>query len=140
MAKAERGTKRQCLKCGVKFYDLNSDPIVCPSCEAPFEVAALVAAAPVPEKAAVSPKAETDSTEVEVDAAAVAAGAEVVSFEDAEKENDDDDEDEALAEVAGVEEVDDIGGEVSNSFVESDDDDDEEELGIPVVERRNDDE
>jgi uncharacterized protein (TIGR02300 family) len=30
--KAMRGTKRVCAACGVRFYDLVRDPIVCPSC------------------------------------------------------------------------------------------------------------
>lgn len=32
MAKPEWGTKRQCLSCAAKFYDLGHSPIVCPSC------------------------------------------------------------------------------------------------------------
>ena len=38
MAKAEWGEKRQCPKCGTRFYDLGeSDPIVCISCEQKFK-------------------------------------------------------------------------------------------------------
>lgn len=37
MAKPEWGTKRICLSCGSRFYDLQRDPIVCPSCEASFK-------------------------------------------------------------------------------------------------------
>ena len=48
--KAERGTKRTCQnpECGSRFYDLNRDPIVCPVCEAIYELTvtpAVVAAA-----------------------------------------------------------------------------------------------
>jgi uncharacterized protein (TIGR02300 family) len=32
--KAMRGTKRVCLACATRFYDLLRDPIVCPSCGA----------------------------------------------------------------------------------------------------------
>ncbi len=33
MAKAEWGTKRTCLKCGTRFYDLTKeDPVTCISC------------------------------------------------------------------------------------------------------------
>ena len=39
MPKAEWGTKRACQKCAVRFYDLNNDPIICPCCEATFELA-----------------------------------------------------------------------------------------------------
>lgn len=36
--KAKRGTKRACSGCGAKFYDLNSDPVVCPMCETVYEI------------------------------------------------------------------------------------------------------
>ena len=32
----KRGTKRLCENCGNMFYDLGSDPVVCPICEIPF--------------------------------------------------------------------------------------------------------
>ncbi len=46
--KAERGTKRVCQneRCGSKFYDLNRDPIVCPICQAVYQVSASSARAP----------------------------------------------------------------------------------------------
>ncbi len=31
---APAGTKRRCISCGAKFYDLNRQPIVCPKCDA----------------------------------------------------------------------------------------------------------
>ncbi|MBX3513539.1 MAG: FYDLN acid domain-containing protein [Xanthobacteraceae bacterium] len=34
------GTKRRCLSCGAKFYDLDKRPVVCPKCDA--ELADLV--------------------------------------------------------------------------------------------------
>lgn len=38
MAKAEWGEKRQCPKCGTRFYDLGEDdPITCISCENQFQ-------------------------------------------------------------------------------------------------------
>jgi uncharacterized protein (TIGR02300 family) len=36
LSKATRGTKRSCLSCEVRFYDLARDPIVCPACSAVF--------------------------------------------------------------------------------------------------------
>lgn len=33
MVKPEWGTKRLCLECGAKFYDMLRDPITCPACE-----------------------------------------------------------------------------------------------------------
>ena len=32
MAKADWGTKRNCVSCSTKFYDFNKNPILCPSC------------------------------------------------------------------------------------------------------------
>ncbi len=38
MAKAEWGEKRQCPKCGTRFYDLGEfEPIICISCEHKFK-------------------------------------------------------------------------------------------------------
>ena len=42
MAKPEWGLKRTCLNCGVRFYDMQRDPIICPSCETIFDPMALV--------------------------------------------------------------------------------------------------
>ena len=38
MAKPEWGTKRVCQSCGVRFYDLLRQPIVCPACSAVFDL------------------------------------------------------------------------------------------------------
>lgn len=37
MAKPEWGTKRECLNCGARYYDLRRDPIVCPKCDSAYE-------------------------------------------------------------------------------------------------------
>jgi uncharacterized protein (TIGR02300 family) len=37
MTKPELGTKRLCVHCGAKFYDLRHSPITCPKCGAAFE-------------------------------------------------------------------------------------------------------
>lgn len=37
MAKGDLGTKRACLACGMKFYDFNRSPILCPGCGAEFD-------------------------------------------------------------------------------------------------------
>lgn len=134
MSKPERGTKRQCLKCGTKYYDLNKDPIVCPSCGAPF-VAAVTATEKVRSKAKPAAPVEDETDEVEVDVAAAEVGAEVVSLEEAEAKvkpvassDDDDDDDESDEVIPGLDDddddVEDIGGEVDNSFIEDDDEDD----------------
>ena len=33
---ANRGLKRMCASCGIKFYDMEKQPIKCPSCGAEF--------------------------------------------------------------------------------------------------------
>jgi uncharacterized protein (TIGR02300 family) len=42
VAKPELGTKRVCINCAAKFYDLNKDPITCPKCGTEFTVASLM--------------------------------------------------------------------------------------------------
>jgi uncharacterized protein (TIGR02300 family) len=36
VSKPELGIKRLCANCGAKFYDLHTDPIVCPKCASVF--------------------------------------------------------------------------------------------------------
>ena len=31
-----KGLKRICMNCGMRFYDLDKDPIICPGCETEF--------------------------------------------------------------------------------------------------------
>ncbi len=38
MSKPARGIKRVCQSCGARFYDLGRTPIVCPSCQAVYQV------------------------------------------------------------------------------------------------------
>jgi len=95
--KEARGTKRTCQNdsCDTKFYDLNRDPIVCPTCDTVYKLAVIpeeevipvvVATAPAP--APITPAADGDEVADEDDA--------LVSLEDADAElgvSDDDDED-----------------------------------------------
>lgn len=37
MSKLEWGSKRVCLNCSTRFYDLQKRPIVCPKCAATYE-------------------------------------------------------------------------------------------------------
>jgi uncharacterized protein (TIGR02300 family) len=37
MAKADLGTKRACLSCGMRFYDFKRSPILCPGCDTEFD-------------------------------------------------------------------------------------------------------
>ena len=82
MAKPELGSKRQCMSCGAKFYDLNKDPATCPKCGTVFQAVSLGgrAAAPVVARAA-----EEDEPDLEP------AGPEMVSLEEVEASESDKD-------------------------------------------------
>ena len=74
MGKPEWGTKRTCLNCGVRFYDLGNKPITCPACETSFEPEAFVktrrsrqSAPEEPKKVAPSPKVAEGETEEAAD-------------------------------------------------------------------------
>ncbi len=69
---AELGSKRTCVSCGARFYDLGRAPATCPKCgtEQPAEQPRLKrAAAPVEDKVkkrvGAAPEAETDEVELE---------------------------------------------------------------------------
>ena len=75
MAKPELGTKRVCVACGARFYDLNRSPVICPICGSKYAIASspgAVAAAAAEEKAPRKVKKEEfvqePSSEAEVDA------------------------------------------------------------------------
>jgi uncharacterized protein (TIGR02300 family) len=72
MAKPELGTKRVCVSCGAKFYDLMKTPAVCPKCgtEQPAELprARRPSGNVVDEKRAKKP-AVSDDVDVETEAA-----------------------------------------------------------------------
>jgi len=95
--KQARGTKRTCQNedCDSKFYDLNRDPIVCPSCQSVYKLAAVpeeeVIPAPVvaePKPAAATPAAADGEEVADEDDA-------LVSLEDADAELGGDDDDDA---------------------------------------------
>ncbi|TLP46067.1 MULTISPECIES: TIGR02300 family protein [Cohaesibacter] len=113
MARPELGTKRVCLECGAKYYDLNRDPITCPKCGTIFEMDT-----PKPAEVAEVEEQE-DEVVAESDDAAEEAGAEVISLEDAD------------AEQASDIDVPDLDDDDSNDDddVFLDDEEDEEALG-----------
>lgn len=113
MAKPEFGTKRQCLSCGAKFYDLNKDPIVCPKCGTPFQMAALRGR---PEVAAARP--EDEETELET------GGAEIVSLDEVEASEEG--KDSATDDDIDVGE--DIGDD--DTFLEEDEESDDDVSGL----------
>jgi uncharacterized protein (TIGR02300 family) len=38
MSKPAKGTKRVCPSCGARFYDLSRAPVICPVCQAVYQV------------------------------------------------------------------------------------------------------
>ena len=79
MAKPELGTKRLCLSCGAKFYDLNRDPATCPKCGAAVQANTLMSRVAPPVVARAAPAAAPEEEEADVET-----GAEMVSLEDVE--------------------------------------------------------
>ncbi|HMQ93600.1 MAG TPA: TIGR02300 family protein [Amaricoccus sp.] len=70
MPKDEWGVKRVCPTCSTRFYDLQNDPMTCPSCGAAFTIESLTAVktkALRPEKAKPEPEDTDDLPEVEAD-------------------------------------------------------------------------
>lgn len=104
MPKEEWGVKRVCPKCATRFYDLQKDPMTCPSCEAIFDVASLVqqksrtASAEKVEK-----KVEEADTTVADDADVLAAEADDADIDlDDDILDDDDDDTVNLEEIADM--------------------------------------
>jgi uncharacterized protein (TIGR02300 family) len=107
ITRAQRGTKRTCVACGERFYDLDRNPIVCPACgnvhgpeafvrQRPL-VADLAAAAP----AAAAAKPEQDDDDLDLDA--VGLGDDDTLIDDGDDLDDDDD---GIEDVVGDVDVD----------------------------------
>lgn len=71
MVKPELGSKRVCVSCSTKFYDLARQPAVCPKCgtEQPAEQPRLRRVAPVvaPEPQRAKPQSQPEDGDVEVE-------------------------------------------------------------------------
>ena len=69
MGKKERGIKRICQECGVLYYDLEKNPIICPKCGAEFDPEAILKSrrtrplVPVNEEKQKAEDEETDNSE-----------------------------------------------------------------------------
>ncbi|GHB24962.1 TIGR02300 family protein [Pseudovibrio japonicus] len=76
VARPELGTKRLCVACGAKYYDLNRDPIICPKCGDMFD----------PGKLAKTAKAVKAVQKEEAEEAPAKEEIETVSLEEADAE------------------------------------------------------
>ena len=117
MAKPEWGLKRTCLGCSERFYDMQRDPIVCPSCEAEFDPLALV-----------RPRRARAAAASQAKAKAKAKAAEALTLDDtADSEN--------AAEVVEDEalEIDVAASDIDDDDIIPDDDDDDTVASDPDV-------
>ena len=106
MPKEEWGVKRACPKCAVRFYDLQNDPMTCPSCGAEFTVDSLMDSG----KSRVAAAKETKAKESTVDEADVVLDDdddEVAATGDDLLDDDDDEDTASLEEIADVAKEDD---------------------------------
>jgi uncharacterized protein (TIGR02300 family) len=122
VAKPEWGSKRVCLSCGARFYDMKRTPIVCPACDTVFDPAANS-----------KPRRSRTAAKAPAAAAAVAAAATVVVLEPDEVETDDDvavaddeAEEESEAESA-IEDVSELGDDDMSDVIDTELDEDEGE-------------
>ncbi len=103
MPKEEWGVKRLCPKCNVRFYDLQKDPMTCPSCGAEFDLASLTDTG---NKSAGTTKAKAKEAEVAEPVADIEDAEVILDDDDAVPADDDllDDDDDtvALEEIADV--------------------------------------
>ena len=83
MSKPARGSKRVCQSCGTRFYDLGRRPIVCPSCQAVYQVTQPTSRRG--ERAPVAEVREKEEPEVET----VALEPETISLEEVEEAGED---------------------------------------------------
>ena len=127
MAKPEWGTKRICPNCGARYYDLQKDPPVCPSCGRTFDPEALLKSrrarpAPVEEVVKKIPaESEDDEEAVEAGEAELEEADDEVAVDDLEEDADEpvQEEDDVLLEDASELGDEDDMGEVVD--VEGDD-------------------
>jgi uncharacterized protein (TIGR02300 family) len=63
MAKADLGTKRACLACGMRFYDFSRSPIICPGCGAEFDPENIIKSRKGRPAAKTTSRADVDATD-----------------------------------------------------------------------------
>jgi uncharacterized protein (TIGR02300 family) len=133
VAKPEWGTKRLCLNCAARFYDMNREPIVCPACSTVLDpvvqsrprrsraapkLAAVAAVADPEEVVVVEPDEEVEAEDDEEEVVVVAAAED--EEEDGEEEAEEDGE-------SAIEDVSELGDDDMADVIETDLDEDEQE-------------
>jgi len=106
MPNEEWGVKRACPKCAVRFYDLQNDPMTCPSCGAEFSVESLMDSG----KSRVAAAKQSKAKEADVDEADV-----VLDDDDNTSTNDDDLLDDDDDDTVNLEEIADVAKEEDDS-------------------------
>jgi uncharacterized protein (TIGR02300 family) len=128
VAKPELGTKRICPNCSAKYYDLNRDPITCPTCGTVYAVA--VSHKPAVERVPVAVKEEpAPAVEVEREEG-------LVSLEEAEEDAEPDvgpdaDEDAEVvpeAETIAIEDEIETEDDAAAPFLEEEEEEGEEDV------------
>ena len=126
MSKPARGTKRVCPSCGARFYDLSRTPIVCPVCQAVYQVT------PPPSRRGERAQAEARKVVVEPEVEAVVPEtADVISLEEVEEAG-------AEAAIEEDEEIVDLGDDApeipaaddENAFLEEEEEGEADVTGI----------
>lgn len=135
-ATSPMGLKRICTSCGVRFYDMNKRPIICPSCDSEF-----TGEIKIKSRRGRAASADTPKKDEKIKAAAIEAedddiiededdGVEVVSLDDAEDNGKDtDDDDTVLDDEDNLDDIpdidvdldDDLGGD-DDTLLDEDDD------------------
>ena len=124
LAREDRGTKREDPETGKKFYDLNRDPIVSPYTGKSYPRSYFEQAVVGRGKTGPARNQDEDEEETEVEEVVDVAAPEIVSLDEAEAEEAGDEE--VIPDVEGVEDVEDLGEDDSDVFLEEDEDEDED--------------
>lgn len=99
MPKEEWGLKRVCPSCASRFYDLQRDPMTCPSCGASFSVESLTAGKP---RAARMEKAKPETADADDEVEVIDTGDDVIDTDADDDILEDDDDSVDLEEIADV--------------------------------------
>jgi len=123
VAKPEWGTKRICLSCGARFYDMHRDPIVCPACGSTVDLTAQ--SRPRRSRAAAKTVA-VQPAEVEVDEREVAVDAKEEDEDQEDAADDSSDSDDEDSEGA-IEDVSELGDDDMTDVIDTEIEDDDRE-------------